>query len=661
MKVDSTSPDTGQHGGCVLRKVRNRDAQALSGTTVRAFDGSFQFMKTFVSYKRSRAPVRFCASAFAVMAAFPVLAQEQAITLKEVVVTASRVQQPVGDVVADISIIDRMEIDRLGVSTVRQLLARLPGLQAIFSGDSINVYVRGAEARMTALYVDGVRVDSQDGLRLGGGVPWELVPIDQIDRIEVLRGPASAIYGSDAMGGVIQIFTRRGVAGFTPFVNLGAGSFNLKKLEAGFSGGQGGWDYALSVGRETSDGFNTRPDLLHNPDHEAHSRQSGSLRLGYQLSASHRVELTALDSTLNFQYVPWNGGADIEAKSTLGTTAVSWSAQWTDAYSTRLSLSQSQTARTDNAPNDFQTNLQTALFENSLRFGPGTLTAVFEHRSDDFDAKATTWDPAFKGARTQTAVALGYGANYGQHAVQVNVRQDNDSLFTSKQTGALAYAYTFAPNWRANVSAGTAFRAPTLEQVYGPYGDAKLAPESNQNHELGVSYTTAARSFKAVVYHNDILNMISSSQTLATCSAGYFCYYNVGQASIQGVTLSGVQRVGDYEMRASLDSMAPINSITGKTLSLRARKTLSLGVDRRVAAWRLGGELQAVGERFDNAANTVVLPGYALLNLNVSKQMAKDWQVVMRMDNATDVNYQQVGQIATPGRTFYVGLQWQPR
>ena len=575
--------------------------------------------------------------------------------------TASRVAQPVTEVVADVSIVSRDQIKHSGAGSVAELLALLPGLQAITHGDTGQIYIRGADARMTALYVDGVRVDSQDGLMLGGGVPWALVPVAQIDRIEVLRGAASAVYGSDAMGGVIQIFTRRGASGFSPFVNLGVGSFNQKKLEAGFSGAQASWDYALSVGREDNDGFNTRPDLIHTPDHEAIARRSGSLRLGYQLSTAHRIELNALDSQLDSQYVPWNGGADINVKSNLSTAAVNWSAQWTDAYSTRLSLSQSRISKSDDAPNDFKTDLQTALFENNLRIGAGTLTAVLEQRQDHFEAEATKWDPAFKGSRTQNALALGYGANYGKHAVQVNVRRDNDSLFTSKQTGALAYAYTFAPNWRANASTGTAFRVPTLEQIYGPYGDAKLVPESNQNHELGVSYASSERSFKAVVYRNDISNMISSSQTLSTCSAGSFCYYNVGQASIRGMTLSGVQRVGAYEMRASLDALDPVNSVTGKTLSLRARKTLTLAVDRRAAAWRLGGELQAVGERFDNAANTIVLPGYALLNLKAGTQLAKDWQLVMRLDNAADAKYQQVGQIATPGRTFYAGLQWQPR
>ena len=624
--------------------------------------GSFPFMKSFVFAKCGHAPVRLGASVLAAFAAFPVLGQAQSVAkLNDVVVTASRVEQPVTEVVADVSVVDRAQIERSGANTITELLARLPGLQTIIHGGTGQVYVRGAEARMTALYVDGVRVDSQDGLMLGGGVPWGLVPLAQIDRIEVLRGASSAVYGSDAMGGVIQVFTRRGAEGFAPFVNLGIGSFNTQKFDAGFSGAQNGWDYALSAGRENSDGFDTRPDLVHKPDHEASSRQIGNLRLGYQIATAHHVELTALMSKLDSQYVPWNGGTNIDAKSKLETAAFKWRANWTPEYITQLSLSNSRIAKSDTAPNDFQTNLETALFENFVVLGKGTLTAVLEQRQDEFDAKASTWDPAFSGARTQKAVALGYGANYGQHAVQVNVRRDHDSLFNSRQTGALAYAYGFANHWRANVSTGTAFRVPTLEQIYGPYGDAKLAPETNQNHELGVSYTAPGRSFKAVLYRNDISEMISSSQTLATCSAGFFCYYNIGKARLQGLTFSGTQQIGSYEMRGSFDLLDPVNTQTGKTLSLRAKRALTLGVDRRWATWHFGGEIQAVGERFDDAANTTLLPGYALLNLTAGNDIGKDWQLVMRVDNALNAKYQQVGQYPAPGSMFYAGLQWRPK
>lgn len=596
-------------------------------------------------------------------AAFPVQAQTQPVpSLKETIVTATRVEQPITDVVADVSIIDRAEIERLSASSVPQLLSRLPGLQTVTNGDVSRVYIRGADSRMTALYVDGVRVDSQDGTSLlGGGVPWALVPVSQIERIEVLRGPASAVYGSDAMGGVVQIFTRRGQGALTPYVNVGAGSLNTQKTSAGLSGSHDGWDYALGVGYESTDGHDTRPDVTHTPDREGNALRTASLRFGYQLTVAHRVEYTTVDSQTDSRYVPWNGGTDYQAKGSLNTSALKWNGRWTDAYSTSLSLTRSVIAKKDDAPNDYRTTLQGVLFENRLKLAGGTLTAVLEEKRDDFDAKPTTWDPAFSGGRRQNALALGYGVMRGAHSIQLNVRQDRDSLFGSHQTGAVAYGYGFAPNWRATVSTGTAFRAPTLEQIYGPYGSAQLSPETNQSHEIGVSYASMGQAFKAVVYRNEITNMISSSQTLSTCSAGFFCYYNVGQATIQGLTLSGQQRIDRYALRASLDVLDPRDAITGKDLSLRARHVASFGVDRELGQGHLGVDVQAVGGRFDNAANTTRLPGYVLLALHADHPLTRDWRLVARVDNATDAKYQQVANFATPGRTFFVGLQWRPQ
>lgn len=580
----------------------------------------------------------------------------------EVVVTATRVAQPLTEVVADVSVIDRAEIERLGENSVTQILARLAGLQTVSFGDANRVFIRGADSRMTALYIDGIRVDSQDGaVLLGGGAPWDLVPVSLIERIEILRGPASAVYGSDAMGGVIQIFTRRGQSGVTPYVNLGFGSFNTQKIAAGISGAQGGWDFALGLNNETSDGFNTRPDLVHTPDREPSTRRSANVRLGYQVSTAQRLELIALDNQSTSRYVPFFGGTDNKAQASLSTAGLKWLSQWSDDYSTSLSLTQSRVARKDDVPFEYATTMQGLLFENKFRVAGGTLSAALEQKKDAFDSQPSGFgDPAFRGNRTQNALALGYGTRIGAHSFQINARNDDDNIFGARQTGSLAYGYMFAPGWRATASTGTAFRAPTLEQIFGPYGSAQLKAETNQSNEVGVNYADANSQFKAVVYRNVISNMISSSATLTTCSVGFFCYYNVGQASIQGATLSGKYSTQSYDMRATLDLLDPRDDITGKVLSLRARRVMTLGVDRRLAGWLVGADVQAVGERFDDAANTTQLSGYTLLNLGASTQISREWRLVTRVNNALEQVYQQVGNYATPGRTFFVGLNWQP-
>ena len=589
------------------------------------------------------------------------LCAQSPVRLPDAVVTATRVAQPLADIVADVSTFERADIERLGVTSLAELLARLPGLQTIGSGDSVRVFIRGADARMTALYVDGVRVDSQDGLTLGGGAPWDLVPLSQIERLEVLRGPASAVYGSDAMGGVVQVFTRGGTGAPGHFAELGAGSLNAQKARFGLRGGAGGWNFALSLGREQSDGYNTRPDLVHAPDKESGNQQSTSLRLGYDISPAHQVQLSALDTQRDSRYVPWGGGADVAASGHLSALALQWQGRWSDDYRTQVAVARSTVAKSDAAPNDYKTTSQSVLWENHLRALSGDLTAVLEQKHDEFVALPTTWDPRIQGDRTQNALALGYGAAMGPHAVQLNLRSDQDSVFGSHQTGSAAYAYALNPRWRATVSTGSAFRAPTLEQEFGPYGSQRLKPETNQSSELGLRYADAASELRLVVYRNEIKDLISSSATLDTCAAGFFCYYNVGQASIRGSTLSARHQWGAFALQGSVDFLDPRDDVTGKVLSLRARRSLALGFDAQTGAWQWGVDLRSVGERFDNAANTRTLGAYDLLGLHASTTLGREWKLVARIDNATDQSYQEVGDYATPGRTFFVALQWTQR
>src|SRR3990167_5501947 len=229
-------------------------------------------MKTSVFPKRGRAPVRLGVSVLAVFAAFPafpVLAQGQSeVVLKEVVVTATRMAIPLTDVLADVSIIDRAMIERSGAAGVADVLARQPGLEISRSGGvggTTSVYLRGGNSQHTAVYLDGVRLDAQSG---SGGVAWESIPLAHIDRIEVLRGPAGAVYGSDAINGVIQLFTRRGEGPAAPYACVGLGGHGLRKLEAGISGAAGigdAFDYSLGLAHETSNGFDVQPLRLRKP------------------------------------------------------------------------------------------------------------------------------------------------------------------------------------------------------------------------------------------------------------------------------------------------------------------------------------------------------------------------------------------------------------
>jgi vitamin B12 transporter len=599
---------------------------------------------------------------------FSVHAQPQ---LKETVVTATRSVQALSDLVADISIVDRAMIERSGASGVGDLLARLPGVEIARNGGVggiTSVFVRGGNSQHTAVYLDGVRLDAQSG---SGGVAWEAIPLAQIDRIEVLRGPAAAVYGSDAIHGVIQLFTRRGEGPAVPYVGLGLGTHGLRKTEAGVSGSagvDGAWDYSLGLAHQRSNGFDTQPlrlrlrtDGVRNPDQDGFRSESANARLGFQVNRAHRLEATLLSSNTESQYDAFtykpDSPVDDRSFHDLRSLGLNWHAQWTDAYSTRLSVTDSR-SRYETRPSVYltTTDLRGYLLQNELRFGPHLVTATLERREDELKNSAVGPNRT----RTQNGVALGYGFAQAGHTVQLNGRRDDDSGFGGKSTGSAAYGYAFTPQLRATASAGAAFRAPTLYQRFSEYGVSSLQPETSRNVEAGLRYTEGANGVGAVIYRNKVSNLVTYVSGVGACVSSRGCYESVDRAGYEGLTLSGNYQWGTVNLSASADFQNTQNLDTGKQLARRARRHATLGADTQVAGWRLGAELQASDKRFDTAANTTQLAGYVLLNLLASTRLTRDFTLLARIDNLTGQDYQTARLYATEGRTLYVGLKWAP-
>lgn len=637
-------------------------------------------MISCVSHSRGGAVARRLAGlALLPTIAFAQQAQPQdTAALAETVVTANRTPQALSEIVGDVSVIEHDTIVRSGATGVGDLLARQPGIEMSRTGgigNTTSLFIRGAETRFTAVYIDGVRIDSQST----GGAGWESIPLAQIDRIEILRGPAAAVYGSDAIGGVIQLFTKRGEDGVHPYVGLGFGSYNLKKTEAGVSGKAGDFDYSLGASHEESRGFNVQPAALRtvskdgfaSPDRDGYRATSGNLKLGYQITPNQRLDLSVLssdilagyDASVSYRTKPPILFKNDLASNTLRTAALTWSAKWNDVYSTRLQVTDSRsTYETDPAYYRTETQLRGYLFQNELRFGPHLVTATLERREDDLVNPATSSVKLLARNRSQDAVSLGYGFVQGPHSLQLNVRHDDDSEFGGKTTGSAGYGYNITPALRASVLAGSAFRVPTLYQRFSEYGVATLLPESSNNFELALNYGKDGTTAGVVVYRNRVRNLINFAGTATGCASSFGCYQNVGRAVLQGATFTAGQRIGEnLTLRASLDVQDPKDAATGNLLARRSKRHGTLGADWRVAGWTLGAEVQASSQRYDDAANTVKLGGYTLLNLSASTQITRDLNLVLRVDNVGDKNYQLARLYATAGRSAYVGLKWTPQ
>jgi vitamin B12 transporter len=589
------------------------------------------------------------------------LAQSQS-SLNQVVVTATRSAQPLSDLIADVTVLGREEIERSGAASLPDILARVPGVEITRNGGpgtTTSVFIRGGENRYTAVFIDGVRIDAQNG---SGGAIWEVIPLALVERIEVLRGPASAVYGSDAMSGVIQIFTRKGEGGFTPFINTGVGTYATRKTEVGFSGAVEAFDYAIGMGDESSKGFNARPVAGKNGDDDGYNRQSSNARLGWQLARGQRLEATGLSSNMNSQYDNTLSKDDKNLHQ-LQTMGLNWQAQWTDAYSSRLSVSDSRN-RYETEPSIYKTITQQRgyLFQNEYRLGAQLFTAALERRDDQLDNSGTT--PATT-TRSQNGGAIGYSYVGTKNTVQVQARQDQDNAFGTKNNGSIAYGYALTPQWRATASVGTAFRAPTLYQLNSSYGSTTLQPESSINQELGLSYAQGNSQWSLVTYRNRVNNLITSLSSSTGCSAGSYCYANTAEAEFVGLTLSGRERVGAFNLRGSLDVQDPKDRVTGNLLGRRATQHATLGVDSSWGRWSYGADSQFSGSRYDSSADVVSNPAYTLLNLYAKASVTRDWSVLIRVDNVTDANYQLANDqasfvYAAAGRTLWVGLSWAP-
>ena len=378
-----------------------------------------------------------------------------------------------------------------------------------------------------------------------------------------------------------------------------------------------------------------------------------------QISKAQRVELSALTSDVNSQYDAYgfNPARPVDDHSRFKLTAVglNWLSQWSDTYSSLLSVTDSRD-RYETTPSYYltETNLRSYLFQNKFQLGEHLLTATLERREDHLS------NTPINANRSQDALALGYGWTNQRHTLQINLRRDQDSAFGGYTTGSAAYGFALSPQWRATASAGTAFRAPTLYQLFSEYGVSTLQPETSRNLELGLRYAQGTSRFSFVAYRNLVSNLISFGAA-GPCASSYGCYTNTAQAEYTGVTVSGGQQVGQVNLHASLDLQDPRNLATGNLLARRARQYGTFGADTRVAAWTVGTEAQFSGYRYDNAANTTRLGGYSLINLYASTSLSKDWTFLARVNNLTDKNYQLANTYTTPGRTFYMGVWWAPQ
>jgi vitamin B12 transporter len=267
------------------------------------------------------------------------------------------------------------------------------------------------------------------------------------------------------------------------------------------------------------------------------------------------------------------------------------------------------------------------------------------------------------GARTTNALVGGYQIWLGAHTLQLSVRRDDNSQFGSHDTGSIGYGYQFNPAWRATASAGTAFRAPTFNDLYWPVdfssfyvGNPDLRPERARNREVGLVYEAAAQRISLSVYDNRVSDLISFGN--APAPAFFVTTVNVGTAVLKGATASYNGRFGNWTLRASYDVLSAKDADSGNYLIRRAKDNGSVEWRYRAGRWDSGAQLVAAGSRWVDAANTQRTGGFGLVNADARYALVRDWSLIARVNNLFDKKYELVQGFNTPGASLFVGVRY---
>jgi vitamin B12 transporter len=493
--------------------------------------------------------------------------------------------------------------------------------------------------------------------------------LDRIERVEILRGAASALYGPDAVGGVIQIFTREPAEGVQMSASAGAGSDGQRQASASLRGRAGILGYSLGLSREQATGISVLSNPAagsFNPDKDSFRSNSVDAKLTARLSKDHQLTLGLLRSESEYQFDarPFPNPlaltsltADAIARPVLNNAYLKWNAQWLAHWKSTVILgtsdedSVSEYRRvTDGAfggSSQFNTQRTQTSWQNDITIGQDVLSVLLETRSEAVDS-ATNYQVT---ARDIRSVMASYALNRDAWNALLVVRNDKNSQFGSFNNWALSGGYKLSDGLRAVASLGTSFQAPSFNQLYFPdFGNADLSPQRNRATELGLRYGVGGLNLGAVLYRNEIQGFILPATNVQSA-----------MAVLRGVTLSADTRVGNTHYSTSYDYADPRSQPNDLRLVRVAKNVLNLQARHAMGAVSVFGELRFSSNRLDNnlAFNgRDTLAGYGLLNVGATWKVRKDLTLLGRINNLTDASYTLANTYSTPGRNAFVSLSW---
>ncbi len=604
-------------------------------------------------------------SFLAVFLSIPTAIADQDDDRLTIVITGSRTAQTVDETLAPVTVIDRKQIDARPNTTVGDLLRLTPGLNVVSNGGKgaqASIFLRGSESDHVLVLIDGVRV----GSATSGTAAIQDIPVDQIERIEVVRGPQSSLYGSDALGGVIQIFTRKPNGDMRSNFSISGGSHSSVGLNAGLSGRKVSTWYSAHVASFETDGFNACrgkpfPDgggcFTNEPDADGYMNHSislaGGTKLGSRVNAS--VNMLHIDSELDY-----DGSLSNQRESlnqVLGSKLeFAASDKWNVSLLAARSKDHSDNLKGGTFFSRFDTDRDQLTLQNDIQVSADDLFTI---GLDYFQDEVSGTTDYIVSERDNTGVFGQYLGSVGGTDLQVSLRGDDNAQFGTETTGGISVGRDFAHDLRWTASYATAFKAPTFNELYFPeFGNANLNPENSDSVNIGLSGNKQNVRFSANLFASNIDELIAfdaaSNQPV-----------NIGKARIPGLELVVGTQLAGWEVDASYTLLSPKNKSAGPNennlLARRPEHSFDLGFRRAFGKFLTVVDWHAQGHSYDDLANTKRLGGFSTVDLNLGYAMSPSWMMNLAVNNVFDKQYETAKYFNQDGLNLLMTLRYTPK
>ena len=601
--------------------------------------------------------------------------RDEALKLPDTLISANRQVEARNDSSAANTVFTREDIDRLQPGSVTDLLQRVPGVQVAQAGGRGSlpgIYIRGTQSAQSLVLVDGQRIGSSTS----GDSNLQHLNIDQIERVEVLRGSRSVIYGSDAIGGVIQIFTRRGTQqSLQPRLHLGFGSHQTWERSLGLAGGDEKTRFNLGASLDDTAGLDrTHKSYPSDSDHDAYRNKSISLSLSHALTDDIEVGANLLDNrgksefdnpfgrfdTSTFASVQQQPYSDFNVSSVSSYV----DARVNDAWKTRVEFGHTENReKTLDKLSDertvFNTYRDSVNWQNDLTLDARNSLILGGDWYEDRINSSTAFE---ENSRWNRAAFIQHRYQADSFSTELGLRHDDNQQFGGQNTWSGTFTLPLNPNNDLLLSYSEGFRAPTFNDLYYPdFSNPALKPETSKSYELQWrSQLSDSSRLEASIYRTDLKNAIISANNKPP--------ENVASARINGFEAALKQELFGWQSNLGVAIIDPRDRDTGHTLARRARRTMSWDLDRQFDRLSLGASWQAVSSSYDDKENTQSLGGYGLIGLRSSWTLNREITLDLKVDNLLDKGYSralysydgsQYG-YREEGRAWVFGVTWTP-